>query len=118
LTVSNQKERMWTWDLDKNSFFFSGMDFLDLLEIECLTIITRISCLIVYYKLILSPISQTILDNCKKLYELKHKTDFSMIYLKLSKLEESLMDDVSRIYEPFFQNTESPYDRLNYNPWG
>lgn len=94
------------------------MDFFDLMEIECLSIITRISCLIVYYKLILSPISQAILDNYKKLYKLNHKTDFIMIYLKLSKLEDSLMDDIGKIYEPFLQNTESPYDKLDYNPWG
>jgi hypothetical protein len=41
-----------------------------------------------------------------------------MIYLKLSKLEDSLMDDIGKIYEPFLQNTESPYDKLDYNPWG
>jgi len=93
------------------------MDFFDLLEQECQSVITRISCLIVYYGIILSPKFQVIYDNYRKLFKFRNLNDYLTIFSKLSMIEESLLEDLGKTYEPYIQNIELPYGRFYISSW-
>lgn len=93
------------------------MDLFNLLEQECQSVITRISCLIVYYGIILSPKFQTIYDNYRKLFSYRNIDDYLLIYSKMSMIEESLLEDIGKTYEPFIQNIELPYGRFYISSW-
>jgi len=93
------------------------MDLFNLLEQECQSVITRISCLITYYGIILSPKFQAIHDNYRKLFKYRNNDDFLTIYSKMSMIEESLLEDIGKTYEPFIQNIELPYGRFYISAW-
>jgi flavorubredoxin len=93
------------------------MDFFDLLEQECQSVITRISCLIVYHGIILSPKFQAIYNNYRKLFSFRNNNDYLLIYSKMTMIEECLLEDIIKTYEPFIQNIELPYGRFYISAW-
>lgn len=80
--------------------------YFEFLESECIALITKICCLLVFYNFKLSPLLQTRLENNKKLYYFKDQEDLPRIYFALCHIEQSLLNDIWEIYEPYLEKPE------------
>ena len=68
--------------------------YKEFLQNECISLITRISCLLVYYNFQLSPLHNSIFQNNKVLFRIGNLEDIAIAYLKLFELEQTLLNDI------------------------
>jgi len=74
------------------------------LESECIALITKIYCLLVYYSFELSPLFQLSFElNKKKFYANQNLLD---VYIALNDIERLLLDDIWEMYEPYVSDPE------------
>ena len=71
----------------------------ELLEDRCISLITGIACLLVYYDFKLTELNQIRYQQCKKLFFMGNHDDFYNIYLKLFELGTSLLDEIMAYYK-------------------
>jgi len=80
--------------------------FYEYLELECIALITKISCLLVYYDFQLIPLIQTRFENCKQLFTFHDPHDMLGIFISLFNIEQGLIEDIQELYEPYVQEPE------------
>jgi hypothetical protein len=80
--------------------------YYDFLELECIALITKISCLLVFYKFELSPLNKIRFENNKQLYYLKDRHDLLGIYVSFNEIYQNLLNDILEFYEPYFYDAE------------
>jgi len=66
---------------------------------------------------LLSPKFQAIYNNYRKLFSFRNNNDYLIIYSKMTMIEECLLEDCIKTYEPFIQNIELPYGRFYISAW-
>jgi hypothetical protein len=74
----------------------------DFLRDECLSLITRISCLLVYYEFELSERLEVKFQNSKILFYLGDDFDLPTVFFDLYSIECQLLIDILEFYEPYW----------------
>lgn len=70
------------------------------IRFECIAIITRISCLLVYYDFELTPLNDLEFQNSKELYYRGDNLDLITAFCTLDEIEQTLLTDIWNFYKP------------------
>lgn len=69
------------------------------LEDKCISLITKISCLLVYYNFELFPLHETLFQNSKKLFYRGDLKDLQLVFYHLHSIEQRLKNDIVNYHE-------------------
>ena len=76
------------------------------LEDKCISSITRISCLLVYYNFELFPLHETLFQNSKKLFYRGDLKDLQLVFYHLRSIEQRLKNDIVNFHEKPLENQQ------------
>lgn len=74
------------------------------LESECIALITKICCLLVFYNFELSPLFQLSFEISRKQFNTQQ--NLLDVYIALNDIERLLLDDIWELYEPYIRDPE------------
>jgi len=80
----------------------------EFLEDECISLITRISCLLAFYDFELSPLYDFEFQNSKKLFYDGLNNDLVTAFCTLYEIEQTLLDDIYDFYKPYWLSHSEP----------
>jgi hypothetical protein len=76
------------------------------IRLECIAIITRISCLLVYYDFELTLLNDLKFQNSKRLYYQGNTLDLITAYCTLDEIEQALLNDIWNFYKPYWDENQ------------